>query len=266
MDCNKSFNWIQAKLDGQLTAEEDAQLQAHLDNCQECRQLLSFYQCLDGSVASLGQEPPERMAQGIMYQISPEYVTKKTIKRKFHFAGTAIAAVAAVLLLLIGSGKLELPEKSADQAKSTEEDYGLYTDGVEAMAEYSTAAAPSGEPAEDVDGLELKGFPGEPQLTEDGALNSEIPYLVRYEQPEELKGIEPVWQETDITDLSSWLADNGIFAEAPADGAGIYTVFCYQVDGSLFNTLVTDDQTDIQSPADGEQGIIYVIVPQKSAD
>lgn len=108
MEHSKAIEWIWQKIDGELSEADENALQAHLDSCEDCRKLAEFYQQLDTSVASLEEEPPERMAQGIMYQIAPDYVAKKTGKRvrNYRFFGTALGAIAAAFVLLIGTGKL----------------------------------------------------------------------------------------------------------------------------------------------------------------
>lgn len=264
MDCNRIFEWIQARLDGQITTEENAQLQAHLESCASCRQLWEFYRQLDGTVASLAQEPPERMAQGIMYQISPDYVAKKTGRRphKFHFAGTAIAAVAAAVLLLVGVGKLQTPRKESTaaepQAYTGAEMTGTVTGEEDAFAPLD------GTDSMLYDNLGKRNTLG--QVDEPLLAEMELPTLVLYNvQPTEAEDWEPVWVETDVTDLLDFLAAYHLpteqLPEHDASGTPGYTIYCYQLDLSVLSALAADNAITMESN-DAEQGLLYLILPQ----
>lgn len=109
MDCDRALLLMQKET---LTEEEQMALQAHLDSCEECRQIYELTRLTDEAVASLEVEPPERLVEGTMWKIAPEVMEKRTGKkpvRRFRFAGTAIAAVAAAALLVIGMNTLKSP-------------------------------------------------------------------------------------------------------------------------------------------------------------
>ena len=64
MDCNQALEYISAALDGELTAEEVAELDAHLADCPECQALAEECQriltLVDGQIIGerAGKEVP----------------------------------------------------------------------------------------------------------------------------------------------------------------------------------------------------------------
>ena len=99
---------LSGHLDGCNTAEEEAMLEAHVAECPDCRRILTEYERFDAGIGDLTQEPPAGFTAGVMRAIKedqPKAVDKKPRRFTFGFA-TAVAAVAAVFLLAIGSGML----------------------------------------------------------------------------------------------------------------------------------------------------------------
>ena len=66
MNCEDALCLISGHIDGQNTAEEEALLQAHLENCASCREILQAYQAVDQGVAALEEEPPQGLAEAVM--------------------------------------------------------------------------------------------------------------------------------------------------------------------------------------------------------
>lgn len=269
MNCKEASKLISAELDHELTPEETAQLQQHLERCEACRQLQVFYQTLDATVSSLDEDPPERMAEGILYQIAPE----KEHHRKFYFTGTAIAAVAAVFLLLLGANLLQFPgHKNASQDCVTLTEAALNNDTNGSMAEVqeafdSTQAAPS-EGIEEAksawDMLPELTYGAQDEDIETDALDAaQLPTLVLQEIPEELADLDPTWIQEGSTDVQDLLEG----AKTPADfvdAGGMYRVACYEVDSALLQTLSERYNQQIQFPGDMPTGNVYVILPLAS--
>lgn len=277
MNCKEASELISAGLDHTLTPEEATQLQQHLEQCETCRQLQAFYQTLDATVSSLDEDPPERMAEGILYQIAPE----KKHRRNLHFTGTAIAAVAAVFLLLLGTNRLQFPEY-----KSAGKDSAIVCDGettdcnaVSSLQDAQEYAAPGEDLAQtefldDIDETaEAKSVwntlpefsddaPGE--SAEEGTPEAiQLPTLVLQEIPAELADLEPVWTQKSAADVQDLIQGANIAVDFVAAGR-TYSVACYEVDFALLQTLSQRYQQEIQFPGDMQTGNIYVILPQES--
>lgn len=106
MTCEEALLLLSGHLDGQNTGEEEAQLQAHLAACEDCRRLLEDLQALDQGVLSLEEEPPADLCESVMAAIRREAPRQKK-KRRWVLPATA---AAAVLVLLAGAGALAAPK------------------------------------------------------------------------------------------------------------------------------------------------------------
>lgn len=235
MDCERALRLMQKEASGQAAPDELEWLHAHLDGCEECEKLYEIYRDLDGAVASLAEEPPERLAEGVMYRIAPEYVEKRRGKRRrvFPFAGTAAAAAAAVLLL-IGHGRLPSPDggKSKEQAQIE-----VTAPSNEAMTEKSnftfrTEDAPqAGEP--------MQGYAGayDQWMPEASTLAQNVALLRTDHTPAALADAAPVQDAVQVEDLQGWLyayenggtADERAKESAEDDSEENYTVTVYLV-------------------------------------
>ena len=108
MICEKALELMSARLDGQLAPEEAAELQAHLDACPECRRVMEAMEGLDEKLSQLREPAPEGLKKGVLYRIDQASGKAKPPKRRWFGPGTAIGAVAAVLVLLVGLGVVPL--------------------------------------------------------------------------------------------------------------------------------------------------------------
>ncbi len=99
---------LSGHVDGCNTPEEEARLQTHLAECPDCRRVLEEYEALDAGIAGLSRGMPENFTANVMRAVEAEPRKAAPAKpRKFTFGfATAAAAVAAIVLLAIGSGKL----------------------------------------------------------------------------------------------------------------------------------------------------------------
>ncbi|MBQ2618238.1 MAG: zf-HC2 domain-containing protein [Oscillospiraceae bacterium] len=120
MNCTQAIDLMSAMLDGELSPEQAAELQAHLAVCPECARLMEAMQGLDEQVAALREPAPEGLKKGVLYRIDQATGKAKTPKRRWFGAGTAMGAVAAVLVLLVGVGVIPLkPQKAAAKPVET---------------------------------------------------------------------------------------------------------------------------------------------------
>ena len=104
MICEKALELMSARLDGELTPEEAEELQAHLEACPECRRAMDALEGLEHQVSALREPAPEGLKKGVLYRIDQATGKAKAPKRRWFGPGTAIGAVAAVLVLLVGLG------------------------------------------------------------------------------------------------------------------------------------------------------------------
>jgi len=120
--CGNYSELISAFVDSELSAEETAELQKHLEACPDCRAHLDAIQKIHAAGTDLLLDVPEGFSTRVMNTIK---LNKKAEKRfalsRFKF--TAIAA--AIVLLVLAAGKLEsfaprLAETQADSASNSD--------------------------------------------------------------------------------------------------------------------------------------------------
>lgn len=114
-NCEQFLPDLCAWLDGEL--KDSRALEAHLAECASCRALAEQYRQLDTELAAVA--PPPELHERIMQAVTMQTMaTTHKAKRRFAFgSATAVAAVAAVLVLAIGSGWIQLPAwKNAESA------------------------------------------------------------------------------------------------------------------------------------------------------
>ena len=101
---------ISGHLDGCNTPKQEALLSEHLAQCPECRRLLDDYKTIDAGIAGFTQAPPASFTDSVMHAITQDVSrSKKTRNHPFRY-GTAVAAVAAVLILSVSAGYIALPK------------------------------------------------------------------------------------------------------------------------------------------------------------
>ncbi len=164
MNCDEIYELISLHIDGETTPEQESALQAHLAECESCRELLRAYEDIQSGVADLEVDPPERFAEGVMYRVSQEAGGNGGKKRRFAFGhATAFAAVAAALVILVGTGLVKLPN-STDNADGAPE--AAYDTAAQMEANADTTAALS------VDGAMKAERSGDAVVTEDAEENT----------------------------------------------------------------------------------------------
>ena len=116
MNCERALELISAELDGELTQQERAELQAHLDACPDCRETYAQLHELDAALQESELEPPAALYDGVMQTIRRE----KKRRRPAWLPAAAIAAAAALALLAGRAGIIALPGFGGDEAASND--------------------------------------------------------------------------------------------------------------------------------------------------
>lgn len=151
-DCEKYIEMICGLADGELTAEQEAELRAHLDACQDCKRLYDAVTNISGALSEDLVEPPEALAQGIMFKIRSKGGAGKA--HRFAFGRFTALAACIALVLLAGSrfgwfggmGRSNAPKEASMQDVDTAENYS------ESSLSKGSAADKS------ADGEELDGY------------------------------------------------------------------------------------------------------------
>ena len=125
MNCEKYTQWLSAALDGELTAEQRRELDAHLAHCPDCAALFELLSANARAMRELDCEFPEELHDRIMNNLPPQEVPAKknnVIRWKRWGSLAACLAVAAVLGTAIAAGGLDrMAPKSADAPKAAAE-------------------------------------------------------------------------------------------------------------------------------------------------
>ena len=96
MKCEDALLLISGHMDQENTAEEEAQLQLHLENCEACRAVLQAFEEMNGGLIALEEEPPADLHRNVMNMIREESAAPK--KRNRRWVGIAVAAAFAVVI------------------------------------------------------------------------------------------------------------------------------------------------------------------------
>lgn len=111
MTCEEALVLLSGRLDGANTPEEDAQLDAHLQQCDRCRAILEAYTAADAGLLALEEEPPAELHDRIMDAVRAE---GKPVRRKRRRPAIFGLAAAAALALALGLSYLpKTPEEPA---------------------------------------------------------------------------------------------------------------------------------------------------------
>ena len=186
--------------DDTLTETENEALQAHLDECPECRLLYQAFKEMSGFIGSELEEPPAELRENIMAEIRREEIRRNNQR---VIGRTGLVAAAAVLILMIGVAPRILSPSSASGSDAAALAGGtLYAAAVEETAPaphfYDTNANES-EPAEeslypgDVEGTEIE----DPNVTWEGDF---IEYSPEGEESD--SGLDPYFDENTEDKLS----------------------------------------------------------------
>ena len=131
-NCEYYEELIGAALDGEITAEEDKELRAHLESCEACRSFYEAMQAISGTDDALG-DAPENFTANVMARVHEaaapaEKPAKKkaSIQRLVTRCG-ALAAAAAVAIWAGVSFSGTFAAKGASSTAREESEIALYS-------------------------------------------------------------------------------------------------------------------------------------------
>ena len=146
-NCEYYEELIGAALDGEITAEEEKELRAHLESCEVCRNFYEAMQAISGADDALG-EPPENFTANVMARVheaaAPTQTPEETpAKKRTNITRlvTRYGALAAAAAVAIWAGVTfggTFAAKGADSSSSAAPEIAMYS-----AAEDSNEAAPA---------------------------------------------------------------------------------------------------------------------------
>ncbi len=97
-DCTRYHEMISCLVDGELSQEDEAELDSHIAVCEGCRALLDIYKLAftDDAV-----EPPAELVSGSMLRVRAAAAKKKSSFRKKVMRYVAVAASFAIILFSV---------------------------------------------------------------------------------------------------------------------------------------------------------------------
>lgn len=101
MNCEEALLLISGHIDQENTPEEEAQLQNHLEQCAQCREVLQAFLDMNQGLMAIREEPPADLRQNVMDVIRAESVAPKKQRRRW-----ISLAVAAALAIVIGASAM----------------------------------------------------------------------------------------------------------------------------------------------------------------
>ena len=104
MTCEQALELMSARLDGELLPGQAEALEAHLRDCPDCKRTMEALEGLETKLSGLREPAPEGLKKGVLYRIDQATGKAKKPGRRWFGPGTAIGAVAAILVLLVGLG------------------------------------------------------------------------------------------------------------------------------------------------------------------
>lgn len=165
-NCEYYEELIGAALDGEITAEEDKELRAHLESCEACRSFYEAMQAISGTDDALG-DVPENFTTNVMARVHEaaapaEKPAKKkaSIQRLVTRCG-ALAAAAAVAIWAGVTFSGTFAAKGASSTAREESEIAMYS-AAEDSGETERAArdaAPAEAPAAPAGGRMMAAAP-----------------------------------------------------------------------------------------------------------
>lgn len=174
MNCEQMNELLSAWLDGELSPTEEQQMQAHLEQCAQCRALFEQLQALHTSCSDMEElSAPDGFAQRVMERVADEPKAKVVpLFRRPPVRSLAALAACAVLVVGFGRGVLNggMLGRSAKSA-SNAADYAAAPES--AVVEYSmeepAQAAPETTEMERPASMADLGAACAPQIAQGGA-------------------------------------------------------------------------------------------------
>lgn len=109
MNCERYLDLISARLDGPLSPQDEAELNAHLNTCPECRAIADDFSKMHSALTGCVVPAPAELAEGVMKSIRAQHTARKRTFRQ-------LGALAACLVLCVGVFTLTRPERTVSPA------------------------------------------------------------------------------------------------------------------------------------------------------
>lgn len=205
MNCEKYTQWLSAALDGELTAEQRRELDAHLAHCPDCATLFELLSANARTMREMDCEFPEGLHDRIMNHLPPQEVPVKKSKVVHWRRWGSLAACLAVVAVLgtaVAAGGLSrmAPKSAAPEAANPEavapaegheisnyskSDEAAYSGMMQSSAPEITPSAPEAtpteapevEPSDNGFGNRIPYDPGHPEISVEGKLAPPAQYL-----------------------------------------------------------------------------------------
>lgn len=115
MNCETALELLSASLDGELTPDQAALLQAHLDQCPSCRALQTELTGLHAACGEMEALPPAELREQIMANLPPQR-TGKVIYWKHWGAMAAAMAIIALAAWRLPHALYDRPAPASQEA------------------------------------------------------------------------------------------------------------------------------------------------------
>lgn len=259
-NCEYYEELIGAALDGEITAEEDKELRAHLESCEACRSFYEAMQAISGTDDALG-DVPENFTANVMARVHETAApAEKPAKKKVSIQRlvTRCGALAAAAAVAIWAGVTFSGTFAAKGASSTareESEIAMYS-AAEDSAETERAArdaAPAEAPVAPAGGRMMAAAPD--SAAADGSVTVTV-----------------TTAENGASDDAVTLPDDGFFAgyllldegETPTPERGCdYTITLDAPDGteSVYRLWV-EEESLVWQKADGDAAHLSPASPE----
>lgn len=114
INCDQALDLISALLDGELQDDDRALLDAHLNQCDQCRALLSDFHAMHAALPTTDVEPPADLKDNIMAQVRASKVVALTPPAARKWGRRQWRSLVAVLaVVVLGAGGLRLLKSPA---------------------------------------------------------------------------------------------------------------------------------------------------------
>ena len=130
-NCEYYEELIGAALDGEITAEEDKELRAHLESCEACRSFYEAMQAISGTDDALGDVPENFTANVMAHVHEAAAPAEKPAKRK-----------AGIARLVTRYGALDAPDGTESVYRLWVEEESLIWQKADGDAAHLSPASP----------------------------------------------------------------------------------------------------------------------------
>ena len=117
MNCDKTLELLSAELDGRLSEAEHAELQAHLDECADCRRVYGTLRDVDAMLPETQLEPPKALHDAVMREVRADAAKRQQKKRWVPVAVIGVAARDNACAVLAIWDCASLPELTGSNEK-----------------------------------------------------------------------------------------------------------------------------------------------------